>query len=341
MKKWLVFFFILLVIGVIIAYVFYNSIFSPNVRLKGEPAALYFIPTGTDFDSLVEDLDDREILDDVSSFKRVAAIMKFQKAKPGKYELQNGWSNKELITQLRAGKQKPVNLTFNNIRTIEELAGFFANKLEPDSLSILNHFLEDSVLLKYQRTPENMLSLFIPNTYQFYWNSSPEKIVSRLAYEHDKFYNQERNTKMEKLGLSDSELYTLASIVQKETLVNDEKPKVAGVYLNRLRRGQLLQADPTVVFATGQFDLRRVLNKHLAIDSPYNTYKYEGLPPGPIAMPDVSTIDAVLNYEKHRYLYFCASTDNSGRHVFAKTLIEHNRNANKYRSYLNKKRIYR
>ena len=162
-----------------------------------------------------------------------------------------------------------------------------------------------------------------------------------MQYEHDKFYNKDRRSKMESLGMSDSEVYTLASIVQKETLVNDEKPRVAGVYINRLKRGQLLQADPTVVYASGDFGLHRVLNRHLAIDSPYNTYKYAGLPPGPIAMPDVSSIDAILNHEHHKFLYFCASTDNSGRHVFAKSLVEHNRNANKYRSYLNKRNIYR
>ena len=190
-------------------------------------------------------------------------------------------------------------------------------------------------------TKENLLSLFIPNSYEFYWNTTPKKLFERFKREHKIFFNSTRKKKLKELGLSEEEVYTLASIVQKETLVNEEKPRVAGVYINRLKRGQLLQADPTVVFASGDFEIRRVLNKHLAIDSPYNTYKYEGLPPGPICMPDVSSIDAVLNYEKHRYLYFCASTDNSGRHQFAKTLIEHNNNANKYRAYLNKQRIFK
>ena len=185
------------------------------------------------------------------------------------------------------------------------------------------------------------MTLFIPNTYELFWNTSPKKLVERMATEHDKFYDKLRKEKMKALELSSEEVYTLASIVQKETLVSAEKPRVAGVYINRLKRGQLLQADPTVVFASGEFGLRRVLNKHLAIDSPYNTYKYEGLPPGPIAMPDITTIDAVLNYEKHKYLYFCASPDNSGKHLFAKTLVQHNRNADKYRAYLNKRRIYK
>lgn len=341
MKKWALFIIILLVGIAGVSYKFYQAIFSPNVDLNGEDSSIYYLPTGFDFDLLYADLENKKILRDMSSFKRVASLMKFSKIKPGQYELKDGWNNKEFISHLRAGKQKPVNLTFNNIRTLEELAGFFATKFEPDSLSILNYFRQDSVMDIYGKSSSNMLSLFIPNTYQLYWNSSPAKIVERLGNEQKKFYNKERKVKMQELGLSDSEVYTLASIVQKETLVNSEKPRVAGVYINRLKRGQLLQADPTVVFASGDFELRRVLNRHLAIDSPYNTYKYAGLPPGPIAMPDVSTIDAVLDYEKHRYLYFCASPDNSGRHLFAKTLVEHNRNADRYRSYLNKKKIYR
>ena len=221
------------------------------------------------------------------------------------------------------------------------MAGFFSHRLEPDSSELLSYFLSDKVLKLNDKTEENILTLFIPNTYELFWNTSPKRLVERMATEHDKFYDKLRKEKMKALELSSEEVYTLASIVQKETLVSAEKPRVAGVYINRLKRGQLLQADPTVVFASGEFGLRRVLNKHLAIDSPYNTYKYEGLPPGPIAMPDITTIDAVLNYEKHKYLYFCASPDNSGKHLFAKTLVQHNRNADKYRAYLNKRRIYK
>ncbi len=341
MKKWSLLILLIILVGIALTFKFYQAVFSPNVSLGNKDQATLYIESGSDIDALKADLLKNGILKDVSSFERVASLMKYNIVKPGKYKISNGWTNKDLISHLRSGKQDPVNLTFNNIRKIEDLAGYFASKLEPDSLSILAYFLSDSTLAKYDRNASNMLSLFIPNTYQFFWNSSPQKIVSRLSYEHDKFYNYKRKEKMDKLGLSDSEVYTLASIVQKETLVNEEKPRVAGVYLNRLKRGQLLQADPTVVFASGDFNLRRVLNKHLAIDSPYNTYKYEGLPPGPIAMPDVSTIDAVLNYEKHSYLYFCASPDNSGRHLFAKNLVEHNRNANRYRAYLNKKKIYK
>lgn len=281
------------------------------------------------------------ILQNEQAFDIVSMLMQFTKPKPGLYELENGMSNRDLISLFRAGRQKALKLTFNNFRKVEDLIGYFGSQLESDSTSIAKHFLSEAVNTKYGVTRDNLMSLFIPNTYQIYWNTKPEKLVARLVQEREKFFDEERMAKASKLELTKEEIYTLASIVQKETLVNSEKPRVAGVYINRLKRGQLLQADPTVVFANGDFELRRVLNKHLAIDSPYNTYKYEGLPPGPICMPDVSSIDAVLNYEKHKYLYFCASPDNSGRHLFAKTLIEHNRNADKYRAYLNKQRIFR
>ena len=341
MKKLIWILVILFLLGIGVGAYLYKAIFTPNISLENTDTTLLYLPNTSDYIQLKDSLLHRKIINNEESFDLVASLMKYKVVKPGMYKVVDGWSNKELISVLRSGQQEPVNLTFNNVRTIEELSGFFAKKLEPDSISLLNYFLSEEVYKKYNVTPENTLSLFIPNTYQFYWNSSPEKILTRMGYEHDKFYTEKRKQKLEDVGLSESEAYTLASIVQKETLVNTEKPRVAGVYINRLRRGQLLQADPTVVFASGDFGLRRVLNKHLAIDSPYNTYKYEGLPPGPIAMPDVSTIDAVLNFEEHRYLYFCASPDNSGRHIFAKTLIEHNRNANKYRAYLNKKRIFR
>ncbi len=341
MKKLFIVIFLLFLIASAAAFYFYSAILTPNVSLKNQEDILIHIPSKSSYADLKKILSDYKILNDEKSFDMVAKMMSFSNVKPGQFTIHNNWSNKELISVLRSGRQTPVNLTFNNIRTIEELAGFFSHKVEPDSLSILNYFVSDQVLKETQKTKDDIMTLFIPNTYQFYWNSNPKKLLDRMAYEHDQFYNKTRKTKLDDLNMSTSEVYTLASIVQKETLVSSEKPRVAGVYINRLKRGQLLQADPTVVFASGDFGLRRVLNKHLAIDSPYNTYKYEGLPPGPIAMPDITTIDAVLNYEKHNYLYFCASPDNSGKHLFARTLVQHNRNADKYRAYLNKRKIYR
>lgn len=332
---------ICLLVGGLLAYLFYQKIFQPNVDLGDRKEISLFIPTDSDFDKLKTILDKKNVLKDLASFTQVAGLMKYKNVKSGHYILKDGWSNKQLISTLRSGNQTAIKVTFNNLRTIEDLSGYFAHRLEPDSMAFLNYFASAETQELYGQTPETMLSLFIPNTYEFYWNTNPEKLLKRLSKEQKKFYTDKRMTRLKAIGLNKKEVYTLASIVQKETLVNDEKPRVAGVYMNRLKRGQLLQADPTVVFANGDFSLRRVLNKHLEKDSPYNTYKYAGLPPGPIAMPDVSSIDAVLNYEKHKYLYFCATIDNSGRHQFAKTLVEHNNNANKYRAYLNKQRIFK
>ncbi len=342
MKKVLLSLVVLLLIAGSAGFYFYKVILAPTVYLENQQEEIIVhIPTGTDYSDLKTILTDSSIVQNEKSFDLVARMMRFTNVKPGRYTIKNNWSNKSLISLLRSGKQSAVKLTFNNLRTIQDLAGFFSHRLEPDSTALLSYFLSDEVLDLNDKTEENILTLFIPNTYQMFWNTSPKKLTERMASEHDKFYEKQRTQKLESLELTSEQVYTLASIVQKETLVSTEKPRVAGVYINRLKRGQLLQADPTVVFASGEFGLRRVLNKHLAIDSPYNTYKYAGLPPGPIAMPDISTIDAVLNYEKHSYLYFCASPDNSGKHLFAKTLVQHNRNADKYRAYLNKRRIYK
>ncbi len=341
MRKWLLVLLILFLLACAAGFYFYKTIFGSNVDLGEKERIDFYINTEDSLEDLKSELKAENILQNEQAFDIVSMLMQFTKPKPGLYELENGMSNRDLISLFRAGRQKALKLTFNNFRKVEDLIGYFGSQLESDSTSIAKHFLSEAVKTKYGVTRDNLMSLFIPNTYQIYWNTKPEKLVARLVQEREKFFDEERMAKAIKLELTKEEIYTLASIVQKETLVNSEKPRVAGVYINRLKRGQLLQADPTVVFANGDFELRRVLNKHLAIDSPYNTYKYEGLPPGPICMPDVSSIDAVLNYEKHKYLYFCASPDNSGRHLFAKTLIEHNRNADKYRAYLNKQRIFR
>ena len=341
MRKWLLVLLILFLLACAAGFYFYKTIFGSNVDLGEKERIDFYINTEDSLEDLKSELKAENILQNEQAFDIVSMLMQFTKPKPGLYELENGMSNRDLISLFRAGRQKALKLTFNNFRKVEDLIGYFGSQLESDSTSIAKHFLSEAVNTKYGVTRDNLMSLFIPNTYQIYWNTKPEKLVARLVQEREKFFDEERMAKASKLELTKEEIYTLASIVQKETLVNSEKPRVAGVYINRLKRGQLLQADPTVVFANGDFELRRVLNKHLAIDSPYNTYKYEGLPPGPICMPDVSSIDAVLNYEKHKYLYFCASPDNSGRHLFAKTLIEHNRNADKYRAYLNKQRIFR
>jgi len=338
-KKILIFIFVACIFGGFVGYKFYKDINDPNVTAAENDILL--ITEGATLSNVVQQLSSNSQIIDTTSFKWVADKMKYKKVKAGRFLLTDGMSNRALVSLLRSGKQKAIKLTFNNMRTIEELSGHFGKILEPDSLAFYRYFMQEKVLTDNALTTENIMSLFIPNTYEVYWNTTPDKLLTKMKNEHNKFWNEERMVKLEKIDMTKEEVYTLASIVQKETNVNSEKPTIAGVYMNRLRRGQLLQADPTVVFAVGDFGIRRVLNKHIATDSPYNTYKYEGLPPGPIFMPDVTSIDAVLKNEKHSYLYFCASPDLSGKHQFAKNLVAHNANANKYRQWLNERKIYK
>jgi UPF0755 protein len=220
------------------------------------------------------------------------------------------------------------------------LAGKFGAELEQDSLDFLHHFLSNSNLKELGLDSSTLLTSFIPNTYEVKWNTSPEKWMGRMASEADKFWDSEkRKDKLASIAMTKQQVYTLASIVEKESNLKTERPAVAGVYINRLKQGMKLQADPTVVFATGDFELRRILHSHLKLDSPYNTYMYEGLPPGPIYMPSVNSIDAVLNAEKHQYVFFCAKPGYNSGHVFAKTLAEHNRNADAYQEWLTKEGV--
>jgi UPF0755 protein len=250
-------------------------------------------------------------------------------------------SNNELINMLRSGRQEPVSLTFNNLRTEKQLAKRLDSQLEMDSKSIMEFFNSDSVAKAYGFDKYTLKCLFIPNTYEVYWNISVKDLFDRMQKEYNDFWSNKRVRHAESLGMSKAEIITLASVVNEETRKDDEKKRIAGVYVNRLEKGMRLQADPTVVYAVGNFSIQRVLKKHYRIDSPFNTYKYGGLPPGPICFPEISSIDAVLNYEKHNYLYFCAKPDFSGYHNFAKTLKQHNRNAELYRRELNKRKIYR
>lgn len=261
--------------------------------------------------------------------------------KPGKYVIDKPLSYNELINILRGGRQTPVRITFNNIRTINELAGRIGGQIQADSADIVNFFADPVNYSKDGFKPENVIAVFIPDTYEFYWNTGAEKLYSRLIREYRRFWNSDRLRKSEDISLTPLEVSTLASIVDEEALRNDEKPRIAGVYLNRLRKGIPLQADPTIKFAINDFTVNRILYKHLGIDSPYNTYKYRGLPPGPIGCPSIEGIDAVLNAEKHDYIFFAARADFSGYHNFSRTLTEHNRYASQYQRELNRRRIFR
>ena len=316
----------------------YKNIFQINTK-HSERTAVY-INSGSDFPSLIMKLVDEDILKNPSSFKRVANWMKFENVKPGKYHLEKELNNLELVRLLRSGNQVPINITISAGRKIEDIVNAVHHNLEADSAEIHDAFLDDGFLKKYNLTSESVISIIIPNTYQFFWNTSGMEFVKRIKLESDNFWDKnERTSKASILNLNQLEVITLASIVEKESIQKNERPTIAGVYINRLKRNIPLQADPTVVFAVGDFSIRRVLNKHLEKDSPYNTYRNRGLPPGPICMPSISSIDAVLNAEKHDYLFFCAKPGYNGGHLFAKTNAEHERNARKYRRWLNKEGI--
>ena len=340
-KKLFLLSFIVLIIGCsAIAYIS-NVIWGANVPEKLEQEYFY-IPSNSNFERVMHKLHDEKFIESLTSFKDVAKLMKYGdgKIKSGKYKIVPGSSNRQLVQMLRSGQQTPTSITFNNVRTIHDLAGNISKQIELDSVTLIQHFLNEENLKKWQVNAANAITLFIPNTYEVYWNVSAKSLCDKMLDAYDVFWEKEENIKaLNSLNMTKQEVITLASIVQKETLKNDEKPTVAGVYINRLKREMPLQADPTVVFAWKKFDLKRVLNKHLKINSPYNTYKFPGLPPGPICMPDLSSVKAVLNYKKHRFLYFCAKPDYSGYHKFAKNLVQHNKNARVYHRWLNKQKI--
>ncbi len=301
---------------------------------------IVLIPTNSNFEEVVSILKKKGVVPNEKIFRFMAEKMNYIKnpMRSGRFELKPGWSNVQMIRQLRNGKQAPVEVILTNERLVENVAAKVSRFIEPDSVDILSLLQDENYLQEIGYTPEILMSLFIPNTYEFYWNTSPREFVERMIKEHDAFWAKDnRKAKAEALGLTPAEVYTLASIVEKETQANAEKKRMAGVYYNRLKQGIRLQADPTAVFARRDFNTTRVTHYHTKFDSPYNTYMYEGLPPGPISMASIVTLDAVLNMEEHDYIFFCARGDGSGLHNFAKTLAAHNQNARIYKENLRKR----
>jgi UPF0755 protein len=278
----------------------------------------------------------------VFSFRQASKVFRYgNKIHSGRYELKNGMSNFELIRKLRSGNQTPVRLTFNNIRTKEQLAKRLSGQLMADSVQILNLLNDTAFLSVNNLNPNNSISIFIPDTYEVFWDMDAFEIFERMMKEYKKFWTDERKKKAEAIPLTPTEVSTLASIVEEETNSKAERPKVAGLYINRLRIDMPLQADPTVKFALGDFALRRVLNKHSSFNSPYNTYKINGLPPGPIRVASANGIDAVLNYSHHDYIFMCAKETLNGEHNFAVNYAEHMINAAKYQNALNERKIFK
>ena len=331
---------VILLLAGLAAWKAYQMVQAPNVREAPGGIAL-LLPDGVTFESLLDSMAVKNVLINPRSFRTVAGWMKFgDPVNGGRYLLSSGLSNRALINVLRSGNQTPVDLVINSVRTLPELSARIAEQIEVDSLTLLQSFNSSETLEYLGATPEELMTYFIPETYEVFWNMNSRRLIERMKSEHDKFWqSKDRLAKATDLGMSPAEVYTMASIVQKEAQLPSERDTVAGLYLNRIKTGMLLQADPTVVFATGLFDLRRVLNKHVAIESPYNTYKHAGLPPGPICMPDIATIDAVLNAAQHDYIYMCASPDAVGRHAFASNATEHYANARRYHRWLDKRGI--
>ncbi len=322
----------------IYGYSVYKKIFRNNTSFDQREVYVH-IPTDANYSEVQEILSN--YLENMENFTMAAEKSGYpSNIKSGRFLLEKGMNNYDILKSLRYNV--PVKLTYNNQETIEHFAGRIAQQLEPDSLSILQAITDNDFLTENGFTQETALCMFIPNTYEFFWDTSTSKFRERMAKEYRKFWNEERLQKAEALNLTPHQVTVLASIVHKETVKVDERPRVAGVYLNRLNKGMALQADPTVIFAikkhSGDWDrvIKRVMHKDTQFESPYNTYLVTGLPPGPIAMPDISAIDAVLNPEKHDYLYFCASVERFGYHEFAKTLDQHNINAAKYQRWVRK-----
>ncbi len=343
MKKHKILVIVLLVFAVsFISFSFYayQAVQTPNLLVE-QPDRVLLIPEGTTFKQLQKKLHDEDYVNDLLSFSVLAKLMKYdENIKPGRYLLRADMSNLSAVRLLRSGQQAPVNVTFNNVRLKHELAERLCENLQADAAELEALLNDEAVVAQYGFTTENVLGMFLPNTYEFFWTTTAPELLERMAQEYEKFWTTERRQQADSLGMTPVEVSILASIVESETNKPDEAPVVAGLYLNRLDRNIALEADPTLVFAAQDFTIKRVLNKHKEIDSPYNTYKYPGLPPGPIRIPSIGAVQAVLNHQDHNYIFMCAREDFSGYHNFATNLRAHNANARRYQRALSAAGIY-
>lgn len=332
---------ILLIIGAV-AFKGYQAIWGDNLNPSIEEPIVY-VPAGAKFQNVVDSLAKYQIVNNISDFELTAKLMKYgdQAVKSGRYDLKGLTTNRSILSKLRIGDQDAINVIINGGRTINEVIDNISSQMTFRSQELANVLMSKANLEDWNVDGATMLTKIVPDTYQMYWDTSPEAFVKRLKKEYAAYWTPKRIETAAAQGLTPDEVITLASIVEKETNQTPEYAVIAGVYLNRLKRGMLLQADPTVVYANGDFSIRRVLNKHLRKDSPYNTYLYEGLPPGPICLPSKGAINGVLDPSDHRYLYFCAQPNYSGNHDFSNNLKQHNNYANKYRRWLSSQGIKR
>ena len=330
---------IFIIAGIKIANM-YNEIYGPNVNTPGKEDFFLYITTGSDYDDVVTLLEENQIIKDRKTFDWAAGKKNYaENVHPGRYRIRQNMSNNQLLDMLRSGLQEPINVVINVARTPEDVATKIATQIEAGKNDLMMLMHDEAYLNTLGFTKETVIGMFIPNTYEFWWNTDARDFFTRMKKEYDRFWNRERTGRAGEMKFSPIEGITLASIIISETNKEDEYRRIAGLYINRLNKGMRLQADPTVKFALGDFERQRILKADTYIDSPYNTYMNAGLPPGPIAIPSVKVIDAVLKYEKHDYLYFCAKEDFSGYHSFARTLDQHNRNARLYQKALNRRKI--
>jgi UPF0755 protein len=319
----------------------YRNVFGLNVSSTKNQSVLY-IPTGSSYEQVMDTLEARLIIKNKKVLRWLAIKKHYpQLIKPGRYVIDKGLSYNSLINKLRSGRQTPLKITFSYVRTLNQIAGKIGKQIEADSTQIIGFFSDESNYSRDGFKKENIISLFIPNTYEFYWNTSARELYSRMMKEYSLFWNDKRMSKAKEKGLNPHEVSILASIIDDEVSKPDEKARIAGVYLNRLKRGMPLQACPTIKFALNDFTITRVLKKYLEVDSPYNTYKHSGFPPGPIGCATIEGIEAVLNAEQHDYVFFAAKADFSGYHNFSRTLSEHNHYAMLYQKELDKRKIFK
>ena len=329
----------IIVIVIAVGWYIKSTVFKPvNVT---ETTYIYIYPTST-YDEVSTQIKEKVALPSAKIFDMISERMNYpQGIKTGRYAIKDGMTVPEIIRMLRAGRQSPTKLTFNNMRTKEDLSGRISEQLMLDSVSLLSALTDTNKVETLGFDTNTVVAMFIPNTYEVYWDTSVDKLLERMQKEYNTFWNESRKAKAKKIGLKPIEVSTLASIVEEEATYADEYAIVAGLYLNRLKRAQRLEADPTVKYAVGDFSLRRILYVHLEVESPYNTYRNEGLPPGPIRIPSIKGIDATLSPADHKYLFMVAKDDLSGRHSFSTTHAEHVRKAKKYQQALNERKIYK
>lgn len=329
-------------VGAYFGYGYYRWIYGSNTAIDGEEVYVH-IPTEGDYEGLKDSLEKKGAIRNMESFDWVADLKGLpDRIHAGKYRIEAGMSNDALTDRFRGGYEETVRVSFSDVRNLEELAKELTEDVEVGKGELLELLEDPATARKYGFDEHSFKAMFIPNTYEFYWDVSAKELLDRMKKEYERFWTEEREEKAKDLGLDRIEVSILASIVEAEQMGHpQERPKIARLFLNRLKKGMRLESDPTLVYAIGDFSIKRVLDKDRDVESPYNTYRYKGLPPGPIRIPGKTSIEAVLNPDENDYLFMCARPDTTELHNFAETHPEHVRNARKYQRWLNQRKVFR